>query len=86
MRQYRVEYSPAAKKELAKTPNKVTERIVAAVRQLAENPRPRGCKKLEGETDMYRIRVGNYRVIYTVSDEAVTVLILRVGHRKDVYR
>jgi len=86
MSRYRLVYAPTAAKELGKLPRNIAERILEAIRRLAMDSRPRGCKKLEGETAWYRIRVGNYRVIYTVSDEDLTVRILRVGHRKDVYR
>jgi len=61
-------------------------RIVAGIRLLADNPRPPGCEKLPGENDRYRIRVDRYRVIYSVGDEELVVVVVRVGHRKDVYR
>lgn len=60
-------------------------RIMAAVDALAINPRPPGCVKLTG-TDAYRIRVGSYRIVYTVDDDAVQVTIIRIAHRGDAYR
>jgi mRNA interferase RelE/StbE len=64
----------------------VQERIVGRIEELAAEPRPRGAVKLQGEDDLYRIRVGDYRVVYTIRDEELIVLVLRVGHRRDVYR
>ena len=61
-------------------------RIVARIQALAEDPRPSGCEKLSGEADRYRVRVGRYRVVYSVGDAELTVVVVRVGHRKDVYR
>jgi len=62
------------------------ERIRDALLLLRDDPRPRGCKKLRGGTDTYRIRIGDYRAVYDVDDEARTVLLLRVRHRREVYR
>ena len=82
---YRVSYSSQAARELSHLPRETQQRIRKAVDDLATGPRPPGCKKLEGE--MYRIRVGSYRVIYSISDEALFVLVLRIGHRgQNVYR
>jgi mRNA interferase RelE/StbE len=81
-----VRFAPSALKELENLPNSVVARIRAVVGELAREPRPRGCKKLQGEEDTYRIRVGDYRVIYEVHDDQVIVLIIRVRHRKDAYR
>jgi mRNA interferase RelE/StbE len=84
---YRVLIKASAAKEIeAVDPKKDRQRIVAAIRSLADNPRPPGCEKLAGEGDRYRIRVGRYRVIYSVGDEELLVVVVRVGHRKDVYR
>lgn len=60
--------------------------MLNAVEPLAKNPRPDGCKKLQGGASAYRIRVGDYRVIYTVDDAVLIVAIERVGHRREVYR
>jgi mRNA interferase RelE/StbE len=56
------------------------------VEALAGDPRPQGCEKLEGVRDLYRVRVGEYRVVYQVSDNILLVLVVRVAHRRDVYR
>jgi mRNA interferase RelE/StbE len=83
---YAVIYKPSADKALRKLPEKVQRRIAAATEALGEDPRPPGSKKLEGADDFWRIRVGLYRVVYTIQDEALIVLVVRVAHRKDVYR
>jgi len=82
---YQVKLSAQAAKELRELPNKKVQRqVVRRLEALAADPRPRGCRKL-GE-DIYRIRSGNYRVVYCVRDEEVLVLVLRIGDRKSVYR
>jgi len=74
-----------AQKELSHTPPDAYRRIVEAIRELGESPRPAGCLKLSGR-DGWRIRVGDFRVIYEIDDESRTVTVLSVGHRRDVYR
>jgi len=84
---YRLLIKPSAAKEIEVVDQKKDrQRIVAGIRLLADDPRPPGCEKLAGEDDRYRIRVGRYRVIYSVGDEELVVVVVRVGHRKDVYR
>jgi len=84
---YRVLIKPSAAKEIEAVDQKrIRQRIVAGIRLLADDPRPPGCEKLAGEDDRYRIRVGRYRVIYSVGDRELLVIVVRVGHRKDVYR
>lgn len=84
--EYRVEFAPSARRHLEDLPRADQRRIAVRIDQLATSPRPRGSIKLEGEDDLYRIRVGKYRIIYGIHDEELIVLILRVGHRRDVYR
>jgi mRNA interferase RelE/StbE len=86
MPSYTVIFKPSADKALRKLPVKVQRRIAAATDTLADDPRPSGCIKLEGEENLYRIRVGEYRIVYTIQDETLIVLVVRVAHRKDVYR
>ena len=81
---YRVEFLPKAEKQLEKLDRQVAARLVTAAEKLADNPRPAGCKKLQGRAG-YRIRVGDYRVIYEVNDSAVVVIVLELGHRREVY-
>jgi mRNA interferase RelE/StbE len=65
---------------------KLYGRLRGAIDDLQENARPMGCVKLAGEPDLYRIRVGDYRIVYQVNDAEVKVLVLAIGHRRDVYR
>ena len=74
-----------AQKRLLKLDKKVLPLLKAAIAGLAENPRPSGCLKLKGE-EAYRIRVGNYRIIYEINDNKIIVTVITVGHRKDVYK
>jgi mRNA interferase RelE/StbE len=83
---YRVQIAPRAVRQLGKLPTAVQERIVRRIDRLAAEPRPRGSIKLEGENELYRIRVGVYRVIYQIQDDELVVTILRAGHRRDIYR
>lgn len=87
MASYSVFIKPSAAKEIeAIGQKKDRQRIVDHIRLLARDPRPSGCEKLAGEHERYRVRVGRYRVIYSVSDAELRVAVVRVGHRKDVYR
>lgn len=83
---YEIQYDPHALKELTKLDRAVARRIVKSVDALASDPRPRGCRPLAGYPDLWRIRVGDYRVIYTIRDAELLVLALRVAHRGAVYR
>jgi mRNA interferase RelE/StbE len=82
---YHVDVAPSAKKELGALPAQMVRRITEALEGLADNPRPHGCLKLQGEENLYRIRVGKYRVVYEIHDKQVFVLVVRIRHRKDVY-
>ena len=64
---------------------KLKARLDEAIESLADDPRPPGCRKLAGTSDRYRVRVGDYRIIYRIDDGKVTVLVLVIGHRRDVY-
>jgi mRNA interferase RelE/StbE len=84
---YRLLIKPSAVKELEALPSKKTrQRVVTRIRALAADPRPSGCEKLAGYDDRYRVRQGAYRVVYSVSDRELIVWVVKVGHRKDVYR
>jgi mRNA interferase RelE/StbE len=85
-RPYRVEVARRAVKAIARLPRAEQQRIRAAVDLLAESPRPPGCSALSGEENTYRVRVGDYRVLYEVHDRVLVVHVIRVGHRRDVYR
>ncbi len=87
MARYRVLIKQSAAKELEALPNKkARQRVVARIRALADEPRPAGCEKLSGHHDRYRVRQGIYRVVYSISDKELLVFVVKVGHRKDVYR
>ncbi len=83
---YRIVIGRSAEKEIRKLPSSVLKRVVNAISELSENPRPDGCKKLKGsDEELWRIRIGDYRVLYFIEDEVQLVDIQRVRHRKDVY-
>jgi mRNA interferase RelE/StbE len=86
MESYKVVISKSAEKEISKLPVKEVLKIKETILDLADNPRPYGVKKLEGFDDFYRIKKGNYRIIYTIEDDILTVEVLKVGNRKDVYK
>lgn len=83
---YEIVYAPSAAKALRKLDRQVARRILEAISKLAEEPRSAGCVQLVGGEGELRIRVGDYRVVYDVIDEEVVVLILRLGHRREIYR
>jgi mRNA interferase RelE/StbE len=84
---YRVLIKPSAAKEIEAVGQKEDrQRIVTRIRSLARDPRPFGSEKLSGRGDLYRLRVGRYRVVYSIGDAELVVVIVRVGHRKNVYR
>jgi len=76
---------PAAAKELEAIPRKDRLRLVTRLKQLSSDPRPPGCEKLSGH-DLYRIRQGNYRILYSIEDDALMILVIRIGHRREVFR
>ena len=86
MTRYEIRFKRSAGKELAALPRAVQRRLLAAIQPLAEDPRPPGARKLVGAADAWRIRVGDYRVIYRIADRVLTIHIIRIGHRKDIYR
>lgn len=85
---YKVTFVPAAARQLRKFARNTQERLVRAIERLAEDPRPVGCETMSGPERFLRIRVGDYRVVYQVNDDArsLEVVIVRVGHRREVYR
>jgi len=82
---YRVEVRPAALRALRKLDPKIRSRIEGAIVMLAEDPRPPASRPLTGRP-AYRIRIGDYRVIYTIQDDLLVVVVVTLGHRRDVYR
>jgi mRNA interferase RelE/StbE len=85
MAKYRLEITPSAAKELSRIPRKDLRRIVARIQALADDPRPSGSKKLCAQ-EKYRIRQGDYRVLYQIEDDGPVVYVVKIAHRRDVYR
>ena len=85
-RRYAVQFRPAALRQLRKLPGDALRRIQAATEALRNEPRPDGAAKLAGTHDLWRIRVGDYRVVYIVADDVLVVTVVRIGHRREVYR
>ena len=85
MASYRLLIKPSAVKELEGVPRKDRRRLGTRMRELAEQPRPAGAEKLSGH-DLYRVRQGNYRILYEIIDHDLTVTVIKIGHRRDVYR
>ena len=83
---YSILLAPPAERQLKSLTDSVQKRIVKRLKSLRENPRPQGVKKLAGEADLYRIREGDYRIIYTIQDKELIVLVVKIGNCKDVYR
>jgi mRNA interferase RelE/StbE len=85
---YSVEFLPSAERELAKLGPAVQRRLGTSIDRLADEPKPRGAKLLVGSAGehVWRIRVGEYRVLYQIADDRLVVLIIRVGHRREIYR
>ena len=87
MASYRIQIKPSAAKEIEEIDSgRDRERIIGRIRALSANARPAGCEKLSGQYERYRIRVGRYRVVYAIEDDILLVYVVKVGHRKDVYR
>jgi mRNA interferase RelE/StbE len=83
---YEVYIERAAENDLKRLPTATFHRIIPQIRALAENPRPSGCRKLTGSKNDWRIRVGDYRVLYEIDEKTRAVRIMRVRHRREVYR
>lgn len=82
---HRIEFSPAAARQLRKLDRAVLEDVRDAIEGLGEEPRPHGCRKLSGHDGLYRVRVGDYRIVYAVFDQLLLVLVLKIGNRAEVY-
>lgn len=85
MASYRIVFKKSVAKDLRPIPKKDVQRILKRIDGLADDPRPAGADKLSGD-EKYRIRQGNYRILYGIEDDIITVTIVKVGHRRDVYR
>lgn len=85
MAKYKIEFKPSVWKDLDGVPKADRRRILRRVTALADDPRPAGCQKLAGQ-ERYRIRQGDYRILYSIEDERVVVVVVKVGHRQEVYK
>ena len=83
---YEVHLERAAENDLKRLPASTFQHIIPQIKTLAENPRPSGCRKITGSKNDWRIRIGDYRVIYEIDEKANAVRIMRVRHRREVYR
>lgn len=85
-RTYRIEFTPAADRDFRGLPQDVQRRLRPKIDSLAGNPRPHGVETLAGERGLHRLRVGDYRLVYQIRDEVLLVVLVRIRHRRDVYR
>ncbi|MBD2771813.1 type II toxin-antitoxin system mRNA interferase toxin, RelE/StbE family [Iningainema tapete] len=83
---YQIDFSRTATKQLNKLPSALKERIEAKILELADNPRPHGITKLKNRENGYRIKVGDYRILYDIYDGILVITVVKVGHRREVYR
>ena len=86
MSRYSVEFTTATARQIRKLPSPLRTRVLVATEKLADGPRPAGAKKLVGEDSAWRIRVGDYRILYDITDEVLTITVVRAAHRRDVHR
>ena len=85
-RAYEIKIIREAQKQLGALPKPAQDVVKDAIWSLAEVPRPACCKKLKGQVSLWRIRISNYRVVYEIKDDCLVVFVIRIGHRKDIYR
>ena len=83
---YSIAFAPSARKAFANLSQQVKRRLQAAIDALADNPRPHGVTPLSGHDDLWRIRVGDYRVVSAIRDRELLILVVKVGHRREIYR
>ena len=85
MIRYDIRIKPSAEKEIRDLPKEMRKRVISMITRLADDPRPPGAAKLSGQS-AYRVRVGRYRIVYSIFDRELVVDVVRVAHRRDVYR
>lgn len=85
MAKYKIEIKKSAVKEIKKLPAGTLKKILSKIQKLSDNPRPFDCQKLSGD-EKYRVRAGDYRILYAIEDSVLIVFIVKVGHRRDVYK
>jgi mRNA interferase RelE/StbE len=82
---YKIFFRRSVLKDLAKIPKNELQRIIKKIEKLTHDPRPKGCEKISGH-DRFRIRQGNYRIIYSIQDDELTIWVVKIGHRREIYR
>ncbi len=82
---WKLQIERKAQKALKKIPDPYKSNLINTIDQLSDNPQPNGCKKLKGAESLWRIRVNDYRIVYQIKDEQLLILVIRIGHRKDIY-
>ena len=85
MAAYKIFFKKSVEKDFSSIPKKDLKKILDRIDALGENPRPQGCEKMTGR-QRYRLRQGRYRILYSIQDDELTVWVVKVGHRKDIYR
>lgn len=83
---YQIEFSKRAEKQFEALAQQIQNRLQPQIDALAHDPRPSGIKKLEGIENQYRLRVGDYRIVYEIQDTSLLIILVRIGHRSDIYR
>ena len=81
-----IKWRPRAEREFLALPKNIQKLMVPRIDALMADPRPAGCRKLSNQADRYRIRVGDYRIVYEIRDRLLVILVVSVGHRRDIYR
>lgn len=85
MADYKIEIKKSAQKEIYSLQNNYLSKIIKKINSLSKNPRPSGCKKLSGD-EKYRVRVGSFRILYSIEDDVLVIYVVKVGHRNNVYK
>jgi mRNA interferase RelE/StbE len=85
MAEYKIFFKKSAEKDFRAIPKNDLKKILDRIEALAEDPRPQGCEKLTGQ-QKYRLRQGRYRILYSIQDDELTIWVVKIGHRKDIYR
>jgi mRNA interferase RelE/StbE len=86
MAAYEIEWRPSTRRDLRRIPPEMIRRIVQAVENLSSNPHPSGAVKLSGSDSAWRIRVSDYRIIYQIENARLVIEVIKIGHRRDIYR
>lgn len=83
---YKIHIVPRAQRQIKELPDKIRKRVINRIDGLKQNPRPRSAQKLKGKHDLYRLRVGDYRIIYGIREDQLLVIVISTGHRREIYK